>query len=103
MVPCSVRAALLGTKTSDGEGCRTLNWTSGNERGIGTLVIREHFPEIWTLLSLWLSWYRICLQCRRPGFDPWVGKIPWRRESLPTPVFWPGEFYGLYSPWGRKE
>ena len=30
----------------------------------------------------------------RPGFDPWVGKIPWRRESLPTPVFWPGEFHG---------
>ena len=29
---------------------------------------------------LWLSWKRICLQCRRPGFDPWVGKIPWRRE-----------------------
>ena len=22
---------------------------------------------------------------------------------LPTPVFWPGEFLGLYSPWGRKE
>ena len=38
-----------------------------------------------------------------PGFDPWVGKIPWRRESLLTPVFWPGEFHGLYSPWGRKE
>ena len=37
------------------------------------------------------------------GFDPWVGKIPWRRERLPTPVFWPGESYGLYSPWGRKE
>ena len=33
-----------------------------------------------------------------PGFDPWVGKIPWRRERLPTPVFWPGEFHGLYSP-----
>jgi len=43
---------------------------------------------------LWLSWYRIHLQCRRPGFDPWVGKIPWRRERLPTPVFWPGEFHG---------
>jgi len=39
----------------------------------------------------------------RPGFDPWVGKIPWRRERLPTPVFWPGEFHGLYSPWGLKE
>ena len=31
----------------------------------------------------------------RPGFDPWVGKIPWRRERLPTPVFWPREFHGL--------
>ena len=28
-----------------------------------------------------------------PGFDPWVGKIPWRRELLPTPIFWSGEFY----------
>ena len=33
----------------------------------------------------------------------WVGKIPWRRERLRTPVFWPGEFHGLYSPWGHKE
>ena len=38
-----------------------------------------------------------------PEFDPWVGKIPWRREGLPTPIFWPGEFHGLYSPWGQKE
>ena len=43
------------------------------------------------------------LQCGRPGLDPWVGKIPWQRERLPTPVFWPGEFHGLYSPWGRKD
>ena len=46
---------------------------------------------------------KICLQCWRPGFSPWVGKIPWRREGLPTPVFWPGIFHGLYSPWGHKE
>ena len=52
----------------------------------------------WTSLIL-----QICPQCRRPGFNPWVGKIPWRRERLPTPVFWPGEFHGLYSPWGHKE
>ena len=39
----------------------------------------------------------------RLGFDPWVGRIPWRRDRLPTPVFWPGEFCGLYSPWGCKE
>ena len=28
-------------------------------------------------------------------FDPWVGKIPWKRKWLPTPAFWPGEFRGL--------
>ena len=39
----------------------------------------------------------------RPGFDPWVGKSPLRRDRLPTPVFWPRKFHGLYSPWGRKE
>ena len=42
------------------------------------------------------------LQCRRPGFDPLVGKIPWRGKRLYTPIFWLGEFHGLYSPWGRK-
>ena len=39
--------------------------------------------------------------------DTWVWSLgwddPWRRERLPTPIFWPGEFHGLYSPWGRKE
>ena len=45
---------------------------------------------------------RICLQCGRPGFDPRGGKIPWRRERLPTPGFWPGEFHGLCGPWGCR-
>ena len=49
----------------------------------------------------------ICLQCKRSGFDPWVWKIPRRREWQPTPVFLPGEFHGQrslagYSPWGLK-
>ena len=43
-----------------------------------------------------------CLQWGRPRFHPWVGKIPWRREMLPTPVFWPRETHGLHGPWGRK-
>ena len=34
-----------------------------------------------------LSWQRICLQCRRPQFNSWIWKIPWRRDRLPTPVF----------------
>ena len=47
------------------------------------------------------------MKCRRPGFDPWVGKIPWRRAWQPTPVFLPGEAHGQrglagYSPWVEK-
>ena len=53
--------------------------------------------------SLVAQLVRICLQCRRPGLDPWVGKIPWRRERLPTLVFWPGEFCGVCNPWGHKK
>ena len=47
--------------------------------------------------------------CGSAGKEPpsmqetWVGKIPWRRERLPIPVFWPRKFHGLYSPWGSKE
>ena len=59
-------------------------------------------------LPRWLNGKESTCQCRRPGFDPWVGKIPWRRESQPTPVFLPGESHGQrslvgYSPWGHKE
>ena len=60
------------------------------------------FPLQYSWASL-VAQLIICLQCGRPGFDPWVGKIPWRRERLPTPVFRPGEFHGLNSPQGRKE
>ena len=35
--------------------------------------------------------------------ETWAGKIPWRREQQPTPVFWPGDLRKLYSLWGRKE
>ena len=36
-------------------------------------------------------------QCRRLGFNPWAGKIPWRRNWQPIPVFLPGESYGQRS------
>ena len=60
---------------------------------------------IWTFPVA--QWWRILLKCRRLGFDPSVGKIPWRREWHPTPVFLPGEAHGQrslagYSPWGCK-
>ena len=34
---------------------------------------------------------------KRHGFDPWVGKIPWKRAWQPTPVFLPGESHGQRS------
>ena len=51
---------------------------------------------------------RFQLHCRRPEFDPWVGKVIWRRKCQSTPVSLPGESHGQrtlvgYSPWGRKE
>ena len=63
----------------------------------------------------WVS--QVALEVKNPpanardmshGFDPWVGKIPWRRKWQPTPVFLLGEFHGQrslagYSPWGRKD
>ena len=50
----------------------------------------------------------VCLQCGRPGFDPWFGKIPWRRKWQPTPVLLPEKSHGRrslagYRPWGCKE
>ena len=40
---------------------------------------------------------------RRPWFNSWIGKIPWRRDRLPTPIFCPEEFHGLYSSWDCEE
>ena len=60
--------------------------------------------------SLWLSvqWasvvaqWRICLQCRRPRFHPWVRNIPWNRKWRPTPVLLPGESHWVQGP-GRLQ
>ena len=70
-----------------------------------SILTLSYFLGGCTGLPWWLRWERICLQCRRPGFNPWFRKIPWRREWLPTPVFLPGEFHEQRSlvgcsPWG---
>ena len=41
--------------------------------------------------------------CNAGDLDLWVGKILWKRERSPTPVFWPGEFHGQYSLCSCKE
>ena len=59
-------------------------------------------------ISDWLRRSSVCLECRRPEFNPWVGKIPWRRKWQSTPVLLPGKSRRQrslvgYSPWGCKE
>ena len=63
-------------------------------------------PKIWASLVIQLVKNLPAMQETR--VDPWVRKIPSRREQLPTPVFLPGEFHGQrnlagYSPWDHKE
>ena len=67
---------------------------------------------IWSLVIIqpptrWCYWWRIHLQCRRHKqcrFNPWVGKISWRRAWQPTPVFWPGgSTTAEPGPWHHKE
>src|SRR5574338_655209 len=68
---------------------------------------------VYLVLIFDVNWRRqwhpsVCLQCGRPGFNPWVRKISWRRKWQPTPVFLLEKSHGWwnlvgYSPWGRKE
>ena len=66
----------------------------------------------WDLIKLRTSLVAQTVKCLptmwRLGFDPWVGKILWRREWQPTPVLLLGKSHGQWSlvgyiPWGRKE
>ena len=74
----------------------------------GNVELQIELGLVWGQASLVAQMVKNLLQWGRPGFVPWVGKIPWRREWLPTPVLLPGEFQGQrslagYSPWDRKE
>ena len=75
------------------------------------LVTKQQHVCVCVCIYRWLSGKELVCQCRRHKrhrFDPWVGKIPWRRKWQPIPVFLPGKFHGQknlagYSPWGCKE
>ena len=72
------------------------------------LLPRNQGGAISKVVDTWASqvvqWWRIRQQCGRHGFDPWVGKIPWRRKWQFTLVFLPGKSQGQrrlagHSPW----
>ena len=65
-----------------------------------------HFFRIHNIISKYKK--KICLQCSKPRFNPWVRNIPCRRKWIPTPAFLLGEFHGQrslagYSPWDHKQ
>ena len=67
---------------------------SGSNPGLGRALGEGiGYPLQYTWSSFVAQLVRIHLQFGRPGFNHWVGKISWKRERLPTPVFWPGEFH----------
>ena len=70
-------------------------------------MLGDYFQEKLYKLSIngyglprWLKCEESSCQCRTSEFDPWVGKIPWRRKSIPTPVFLPGKSHGQRSLMG---
>ena len=75
------------------------------------MVVVFFFFTQYQLAFQWLSGEKSTCQCRshrRCRFNPWVRKIPWKREWQPIPVFLTGKSYGQrnlagYSPWGCKE
>ena len=77
-----------------------------NAGDLGSIPGLEKSPGEGIGYSLQYSWASLVAQLVKNPLamrKTWVGKIPWRMEQLPTPVFWPGEFHGLYNPWGHKE
>ena len=70
---------------------------SGLGNFIGSVLPPQGFPGGSTVKNL--------PAMQETAFDPWVGKIPWRREGQPTPVFLPGESMdrGAWPPWGCKK
>ena len=78
---------------------------------VGAWVFNKTVLTFVSGLPRWLSGKEStcqCRRCRRWRFNPWAGKIPWRRKWKPAPVFLPGESHGQrslvgYSPWGHKQ
>ena len=81
--------------------------TMETERGF-ILGVPKSLQMVTAAMKLKDACKSVCLQCRRPGFDAWVRKIPWGRKWQSTPALLPGKSRGCrsligYSLWGHKE
>ena len=95
----SASTSVLPKNTQDWSPLGWTSWISLQSKGLSrvfsnTTVQKHQFCQ--------------CRRYKRCGIDPWVGKMPWRREWQPTSVFLPRKFHRQrslegYSPWGCKD
>ena len=89
--------------------------TDKSEFGFGTnlmscnihLKVLKYWDGMVQCASLVAQMVKNLPAMQETGFDPWISKIPWRREWQLTPVFLPGEFHGQksrvsFGPWSHK-
>ena len=82
-----------------------VNYQGSNTLGRSARFLRDKRElrgNSYKLCFLEAQTVKIRLQCRRSGFHPWVGKIPWRRAWQPTPAFLPREFPWTEEPGGLQ-
>jgi len=85
----------------DHQSCQFLGWGVDQVEILSWNILMKGLPR-------WLSGKESTCQCRRHRFDPWIGKIFWRRKWKPTPVSLLGKSHGQrnlvgYSPWCHKD
>ena len=76
--------------------------TFGNMEYFSVASVEKKKGTIWAGLPWWLCCKESTSQCRACGFDPWVGKIPWRRKWQPTLVFLSGKSHRQKLPYGLQ-
>ena len=79
-----------------------LTWIMDTNTKAKTNFLEEKLEYLWLRESKGASLVSQLVKNLLAMWETWVRNIPWRRERLPIPVFWAGEFHGLCSPWGHR-
>ena len=85
-------------------------FTQTHAHRVGDAIQGREDPPEGPGYLLQFSWASLVAQLVKNAptmWETWVRSLGWqiprKKERLPTLVFWPGEFHGLYSPWGHKK
>ena len=108
---CCYLTARFGSSVSKGFPCSSVGKESACDAGDPGLIPgwgRSLGEGIGYLLQYsWASLVAQLVKSPPAMWETWVWTLGWEdpleKGKVPTPVFWPGEFHGLYSPWGLKE